>query len=83
MLKDLVGWKEENNVLAKTFEFKTYLKTISFVNAIAWEANRVNHHPELVVGYSKCEVRLCTHDAGYKVTDKDFKLAKIIDGLMA
>lgn len=79
----LAGWSEHNNILTKTFEFKTYLKTISFVNAIAWEANRANHHPELVVGFNKCEVRLCTHDAGNKITDKDYSLAKIIDGLIA
>lgn len=79
----LAGWTEQNNILSKTFEFKTYLKTISFVNAIAWEANRANHHPELVVNFNKCEVRLCTHDAGNKITEKDYALAKIIDGLVS
>lgn len=78
----LSGWEEKNNFLCKTFEFKTYLKTISFVNAIAWEANRANHHPELTVTFNKCIVRLNTHDEGDTITQKDYSLAKTIDGLI-
>jgi 4a-hydroxytetrahydrobiopterin dehydratase len=72
---------EKKGVLTKTFHFKSYLKNISFVNAIAWAANKENHHPDLYVIYNQCVVNITTHDAG-GLTEKDFKLAKAIEELL-
>ena len=81
-LKHLEGWifNPEKNCLEKEFNFKSYLKNISFVNAIAWIANKENHHPEMEVSYGKCIVRITTHDEN-GVGEKDFKLAQKINGL--
>lgn len=76
------GWQEEGQTLIKTFTFKSYLKVMGFVNAVAWEANRLNHHPDLVVSFNQCKVMLTTHDKGM-ITDKDRDLAKKIDALYA
>lgn len=83
-LKQLTNWSynEEKLSLEKEFTFKSYLKTISFVNAIAWVANNENHHPDLIVTFGKCIVHLTTHDEG-GVSDKDFILAKKIDELFS
>lgn len=81
-LKD--GWEViEGKKLRKTFEFKGFLKTMSFVNAVAWEANRVMHHPDMEVSFSKCVINITTHDAGNTLTEKDFTLARQIDSLDA
>lgn len=81
-LAKLPGWEfnVEKNSLQKEFTFKSYLKTISFVNALAWIANKENHHPDLEVSFSKCTVYLTTHDEG-GVGEKDFSLAKKINDL--
>ncbi|AUN99070.1 4a-hydroxytetrahydrobiopterin dehydratase [Bacteriovorax stolpii] len=81
-LKALNGWMydEASKSIQKEFTFKSYLKTISFVNTIAWFANRDNHHPDLEVSFGRCLVKLTTHDAG-GVSEKDFALAKCIDSL--
>lgn len=81
-LKNLPGWiyNSTRNCIEKEFSFKSYLKTISFVNAIAWLANKENHHPDLEVSFSKCIVRLTTHDEG-GVGEKDFALALKINEL--
>jgi len=81
-LKQFQNWRHDvdGRLLEKEFEFKSYLKTISFVNAVAWLSNKENHHPELVVTFNKCIVRLTTHDEG-GVGEKDFSLAKKIDSL--
>lgn len=81
-LKTLNGWTydEASKSIQKEFTFKSYLKTISFVNTIAWFANRDNHHPDLEVSFGRCLVKLTTHDAG-GVSEKDFTLAKCIDSL--
>lgn len=77
------GWQVENGThLKKEFVFKSYLKTISFVNAIAWEANSINHHPDLEVSFGKCVVWITTHDNNNTLSEKDFQLAKAIDRLM-
>ena len=69
--------------LQRTFSFKGFLKTMSFVNAVAWEANRVMHHPDMEVSFNKCVINITTHDEGNILTDKDFLLAKRIDSLFA
>ena len=76
------GWSiVDNKKLQKKFEFKGFLKTISFVNAVAWEANRLMHHPDMEVTFGTCTINITTHDEGNTLTDKDFSLAKAIDHL--
>ena len=75
------NWTEKNNELVKTFTFKSYLKTMSFVNAVAWLANKHNHHPEMVVSFNQCVIKLTTHDEGNKITEKDWEMARGIDSL--
>ncbi|NOT80165.1 MAG: 4a-hydroxytetrahydrobiopterin dehydratase [Bacteriovoracaceae bacterium] len=81
-LKSLEGWIYDNNSksIKKEFLFKSYLKTIAFVNAVAWIANKENHHPDLEVSFNKCLIKLTTHDEG-GVSEQDFKLALAINCL--
>lgn len=51
------------------------------MNALAFIANREDHHPELEVGYSTCLVRYGTHDVG-GLSKNDFICAAKIDGFM-
>ena len=60
----LPDWQLGNNAIAKTFRFDGYAGTIGFVNAVAWIAQRLDHHPDLEVGYNRCRVAWTTHDAG-------------------
>jgi 4a-hydroxytetrahydrobiopterin dehydratase len=71
----------DQNYLEKEFEFKSYLKNISFVNAVAFIANKLNHHPDLIVSYNKCIVKITTHDKN-QITEKDYQLAAEIDKLL-
>jgi len=63
-LAALPGWQLSNDALEKTFRFNGYGDTIGFVNAVAWIAQRLDHHPDLEVGYNRCRVVWTTHDAG-------------------
>lgn len=73
-LARLPGWSRRGNVLTKTWTFRTYLDGIAFVNRVAAEADRVNHHPDLDIRYTKVTAVLTTHDAG-GITQKDVDLA--------
>ena len=71
LLTQLKGWEISNGKLVKTFAFKNYYETMTFVNALAWVSHKEDHHPELRVHYNKCEVRYDTHSVN-GLTENDF-----------
>ncbi len=77
----LPGWTHEGNALRKRFKFRTFPEAISFITRIAFEAERLDHHPELRNVYGTVDVALTTHDAGNRVTDKDIELAQRIESI--
>jgi len=74
-------WKEEDNKLYRKFEFKNFSEAFSFMTRVALAAEKMDHHPEWKNVYNVVEVWLSTHDAGGVVTEKDKKLAGLIDKL--
>ncbi|MBS1595353.1 MAG: 4a-hydroxytetrahydrobiopterin dehydratase [Bacteroidetes bacterium] len=72
-------WKEENNKLTRTFEFKDFKEAFAFMVQVAGIADEMDHHPEWTNIYNKVSFKLSTHDAGDIVTDKDRALAEAID----
>ena len=83
-LAKLDGWKLHGDgadvAIEKTFAFKNFLRTMSFVNAIAYIAEQQDHHPELLVQYGSCSVRFNTHDV-HGITPTDFACAALVDAL--
>jgi 4a-hydroxytetrahydrobiopterin dehydratase len=75
-------WKEENNSLTRTFEFKNFVEAFGFMTKVALIAEKLDHHPSWSNVYNKVEIRLNTHSAGFVVTDKDRKLAEAIDKIV-
>jgi len=76
-----IMWKESNNQLHKTFEFKNFIDAFAFMTKAAIVIEKHNHHPEWKNVYNKVEISLCTHDAGNIITEKDHKLAEALDKL--
>lgn len=76
------AWRisDDGREIVRDFKFKGFYKTIAFVNAVAWIANREGHHPDLEVGYNHCLVRYTTH-AIDGLSDNDFICAAKIDAL--
>ncbi|NVO08050.1 MAG: 4a-hydroxytetrahydrobiopterin dehydratase [Rhodoferax sp.] len=83
-LAQLDGWKLHGDgadvAIEKTFAFKNFLRTMSFVNAVAYIAEQQDHHPELLVTYGNCSVRFNTHDV-QGITQTDFACAALVDAL--
>jgi 4a-hydroxytetrahydrobiopterin dehydratase len=79
----LRGGDENGSDLAieRTFTFSNYFETMAFVNAVAFVAHRLDHHPELTVTYNRCVVRLNTHDVK-AISQLDFDCAAQIDALL-
>jgi 4a-hydroxytetrahydrobiopterin dehydratase len=83
LLPEVPGWEliEDGHALNKTFDFKNYYETMAFVNALAYMANREDHHPDLGVHYNRCVVRFSTHDVG-GLSENDFICAAKTEALM-
>ena len=80
-LQDLDGWAFDDDAISRTFEFNSFKEAIGFIIRVAFEAEDMDHHPELSNVYSRVHVSLCTHDAGNKVTAMDTELARRINHL--
>ena len=81
-LKDLPEWSHVGESLQCTLVFKDFVQSMRFVNAVADEAERTQHHPDILIRYSRVTLTLSTHDAS-GITHKDFAMAKSADSLAA
>jgi len=74
-LKSLPDWKRDGDAIAASYTFASFRDAIAFVLRVGFEAEAMNHHPEIVNVYNRVSFRLNTHDAGGAVTDSDVGLA--------
>jgi len=72
-------WKEINNQLYQKFEFKNFNSAFGFMSRVALAAEKNDHHPKWINVWNIVEIWLSTHDAGNIITDKDRKLASLIE----
>jgi 4a-hydroxytetrahydrobiopterin dehydratase len=63
-------------------KFKKYLDAVEFLRRVAEAAERLNHHPDVELRYVNLALRLTTHEAGNKVTEKDLRLAEEIQKIV-
>ena len=75
-------WKEENNSLNRTFEFKNFSEAFAFMTRVAMLTEQQNHHPNWSNVWNKVNIQLTTHDKGNVVTEKDRNLAAAIDSIL-
>ena len=69
-----------DNHLQKRWQFKGQSRPLFFAQETWKLANEQNHHPEVTFGFGYAEIKITTHDAK-GLTEKDFTLAKAIDGI--
>ncbi len=80
-LAKLKDWAREGDELVKEFRFDSYLAGLAFAASVGVIAEGLNHHPDLHIGWRRVNVSFTTHDAGSKLTAKDFAAAEAIDAL--
>ena len=81
-LESLPGWAVEGGEISKAFSFKTYKDGLVFAAAVGHLADRLNHHPDLFVGYGKVRVAVSTH-AVKGLSPFDLELARRIESILA
>lgn len=78
-LKELPGWKFEDDRLMRELVFSSFRQAMAFLTRLAFEAEEQNHHPEIYLVYNRVMVALTTHDAGDRVTSNDVRLAHKVE----
>ena len=73
-------WQVQDGMLVRTYEAKSFLEGIAFVQRVAQEAEAADHHPDIDIRWRKVTLRLETHDAG-GLTARDSALAAKADAL--
>ena len=69
-------WEVRANHLVGEFATTNYARSAQLVQAQAAIAQRLNHHPELILSYGRLRVELWTHDqSGLTQLDLDYALA--------
>ena len=72
-------WKEIDNQLKAKFQFKDFVEAFAFMTEVAFHAEKQGHHPNWSNVWNKVSISLTTHDAGNIITEKDWKLAEVIE----
>lgn len=72
-------WQVKDNSLYRRFEFKDFIDAFTFMTSVAFQAEKIQHHPLWTNQYNVVEIWLTTHDAGNIVTEKDKTLSEIIN----
>jgi 4a-hydroxytetrahydrobiopterin dehydratase len=77
-LKKVPGWQRKGDEILRLYIFSGFVAAMAFVNHVADLAERMDHHPDILIQYKKVTLTLSTHSEG-GLTDLDFTLAQNID----
>lgn len=79
------GWRRQSagagNAIVAEFAFDDFRTAWAFLTRVAFEAEGMDHHPEITNVYGTVRLALATHDAGDRVTETDLALARRIAAL--
>jgi 4a-hydroxytetrahydrobiopterin dehydratase len=84
LLATLPGWTKLSgrDAIARRFVFSNFRHTFAFMTEVAFEAEKLDHHPEWTNVYNRVDIVLATHSVdGLSVLDE--KLAAKIDAAAA
>ena len=80
-LTNFPNWKQQKGEIVREATFADFASAMDFVNAVAEQAERAGHHPDIDIRYNKVRLALISHDAG-GLTPRDFDLASSIDAIL-
>ena len=78
---DYQHFREEQQQLVAEFVFEDFVAAFGFMTQVAFWAEKWDHHPNWYNVYNRLEIRLCSHDAGNTITERDHRLAAKIEAL--
>ncbi|AUG80344.1 pterin-4-alpha-carbinolamine dehydratase [Kitasatospora sp. MMS16-BH015] len=77
-LAGLPDWTRDGGTISRTAETASFPTAIRVVDAVAVEAERIDHHPDIDIRWRTLTFALSTHSAG-GLTRLDLALAAFVD----
>ena len=74
------GWTRAGGEITRTVNRADFRDALLYLGAVAYLAERANHHPDVAIAWNKVTLTLSTHSAG-GLTANDFALARQISAL--
>ena len=79
-LSAVPAWTRDGDSISTVTERADFRDALLYVGAVAYLAERANHHPDVAISWNRVTLTLSTHSAG-GLTELDVDLAKAIDAL--
>jgi 4a-hydroxytetrahydrobiopterin dehydratase len=80
-LDELPGWQLNGQQIEKRYRFSSYRAGVAFAVQVALLAEKMDHHPDLQIGYQEVRVVYSTHSAG-GVTERDLEAAHQVERIL-
>ena len=79
-LGTLRGWARSGDSITSTVELTDFREAMLFTGAVAYLAEKANHHPDILIQWNRVTLTLSTHSEG-GLTAADMALAGRISEL--
>jgi 4a-hydroxytetrahydrobiopterin dehydratase len=79
-LATVPGWRREGDEITRSYGIR-YHGGVAMIVHVADVERLVSHHADIDLRWGKVRFGITTHDAGHKLTEADFDLARRIDAI--
>ncbi len=79
-LEGIDGWEYDGETLLAYFSFPNFIDAMKFVHRVAEIAEELQHHPTILIEYSKVRLSISTHEIT-GISEKDFDFAARVNFL--
>lgn len=77
-LMALSSWTREGEAIRREFTFESFSDAVAFANRVALEAERADHHPDILIRFRRVTLVYATHSES-GLTQKDFDGARMAE----
>jgi 4a-hydroxytetrahydrobiopterin dehydratase len=81
-LAEVAGWARDGHEITRTFAC-TWHECLHLAMYVGAKAREIGHHPDIDIRWQRIRFGITTHDAGHRITQLDFDLARHIDQIAA
>jgi 4a-hydroxytetrahydrobiopterin dehydratase len=79
-LDGMPGWRREGDEISRTYGVR-YHGGVAMIVHVADVERLIGHHADIDLRWGTVRFAITTHDAGHKLTEADFDLARRIDAI--
>lgn len=81
-LATVPGWRHEGDEITRLYAIR-YHGGVAMIVHVSDVERLIGHHADIDLRWGKVRFGITTHDAGHKLTEADFDLARRIDAIAA